>query len=82
MVTKLFNPNSTPVVCDKDGHIVEGGGRREVDKVDKVGQEAVDHGLLVAEPVEEPEETDAEVATDKAVEPRKSPGVSAPKKAS
>ena len=31
--TTLFNPNTTPVVCDGEGHIVEGGGRREVVKV-------------------------------------------------
>jgi hypothetical protein len=75
----LFNPNTTPVVCDKDGRIVEGGGRREVDKVDKVGQEAVDHGLLVLEEPEQDETAEAE-PSDKAAEPRKAPGASAPKK--
>lgn len=75
--TTLFNPNTTPVVCDKDGRIVEGGGRREVDKVDKVAQEAIDHGLLVAEKGDEQEEAEPE---HQAAEPRKAAGVSAPKK--
>lgn len=83
-MTTLFNPNTTPVVCDRDGHIVEGGGRRQVEKVDKIGQEAVDHGLLVVEPGDDEPEGDGEESAgevkDKAAEPRKGSGASAPKK--
>lgn len=53
----LFNPNTTPVVFDKDGRIVEGGGRREVGKVDEVGREAIEHGLLIEEKPEGKEDT-------------------------
>lgn len=77
--TTLFNPNTTPVVCDEVGHIVEGGGRREVDKVDKVGREAVDHGLLVEESGDKPV-SDEDQEEQAAPEPKRPPGASAPKK--
>lgn len=51
----LFNPNPTPLVFDGEGRTVAGGERVEVDKVDEVAQEAIDHELLV---LEEPERRD------------------------
>lgn len=74
--TTLFNPGTTPVVCDKEGHIVDGGGRREVDKVDKVAQEAIDHGLLVEEKPDEPETTDKEAPAQEVKPSRKTSGAS------
>lgn len=74
----LFNPNTTPVVCDKDGRIVEGGGRREVDKVDKVAQEAIDHGLLI----EEKPENDEDAAEDLKPSAAKASGASPGRKLS
>lgn len=51
--TTLFNPGTTPVVFDDEGHIVAGGDRTEVDGVNEVAQEAVDRGLLILESPEE-----------------------------
>ena len=80
--TTLFNTNTTPVVCDGEGHIVEGGGRREVDKVDEVGREAVDHGLLVEESGDDSADPESGGAGDEAPAARKASGASAPKKPS
>lgn len=76
--TTLFNPNTTAVVYDKEGRIVEGGGRREVDEVGEVAREAIDHGLLVEESGDEPETGDdsADQPKDKAVPSRKTSGAS------
>lgn len=56
--TTLYNPATTPVVCDAAGHIVDGGGRREVDEVDEVARQAIEHGLLIEEKPDEPESAD------------------------
>jgi hypothetical protein len=77
----LFNPNTTAVVFDRDGRIVGGGERVQVDKVDKVAQEAVEHGLLV---LEEPERADEEAGSaDKSEEApaKKASGASPARKA-
>jgi len=79
--TMLFNPNPTPVVCDTEGRIVDGGGRRQVDKVDEVAQEAIDNGLLVLEKPEEPPAQDDEQESSEAA-PKGKLGASAPKKTS
>lgn len=84
----LFNPNSTPVVCDKDGRIVDGAGRREVDELDDVGQEAVDNGLLVLEDGDQDENESADKPASKEADKASSKpkgsgtsGASAPKEA-
>lgn len=77
--TMLFNPNTTAVVYDTEGRIVAGGARVEVGEVDAVGQEAIDHNLLV---LEEPERRDrnADHASPDEAPAAKAPGASAPKK--
>lgn len=61
MGVTLFNPQTTPVVCDGEGRIVDGGGRRTLDRLDEVGEKAVADGLLVREEDEQRAEAEQPV---------------------
>lgn len=59
----LFNPEQTPAVYSEDGRTVGGAERVTVDKLDPVGQRAVDTGLLVREEPQKPEGSKGELET-------------------
>ncbi len=54
---KLFNPDPSPVVYDREGRIIDGGGRVAVAELDEVGRRLVESGVLIREddPVENSE---------------------------
>lgn len=55
----IFNPLNSPVVYSDDGHILGGGERREVDKLDKHGERALKHGYIIILDEEDTEENTA-----------------------
>jgi hypothetical protein len=59
----LVNHGTTAVIYTGEGHSLDAGGRVEVDRVDAVGQHALDSGFLtVAEPGAGVTRTDDEAA--------------------
>lgn len=62
----IFNPLNSPVVYSDDGHILGGGERREVDKLDKHGERALKHGYIIILDEDDTEENAAPAEKEEA----------------